>query len=210
MRAARFLRTLFRGNDEVLFGGFCIVFRRPSPAWRRAPSVAVAKIRNLRWRPLAPTPACTTAARLVGGGQRRHSGCMVGAAPGRRGEGRGGRRDVAPARPCAWAGCTRAEDYRAPKSRAALRDFQWFCLEHARTWNANQLVGGTDYTGSAARQREAVDPAFLVPVNDPGYKTPVGPPRRQGAFGRRRAGCRAVSRMCPNRNTQATAERFSL
>ena len=61
---------------------------------------------------------------------------MVGAAPGRRGEGRGGRRDVAPARPCAWAGCTRAEDYRAPKSRAALRDFQWFCLEHVRAWNA--------------------------------------------------------------------------
>lgn len=75
-------------------------------------------------------------ARVVGGGRRRHSGDMAGAARRRRGEGRGGRRDVAPARPCAWPGCARAGDYRAPKSRAALRDFQWFCLEHVRAWNA--------------------------------------------------------------------------
>lgn len=43
---------------------------------------------------------------------------------------------AAAARPCAWPGCARAGAYRAPKSRAALRDFHWFCLEHVRLYNA--------------------------------------------------------------------------
>ncbi len=45
--------------------------------------------------------------------------------------------EVILARVCAWPGCCRPGDYRAPKSRDALRDFLWFCLEHVRAYNAN-------------------------------------------------------------------------
>ncbi len=33
-------------------------------------------------------------------------------------------------------GCPRMGEYRAPKSRAALRDFWWFCLDHVRAYNS--------------------------------------------------------------------------
>ena len=40
---------------------------------------------------------------------------------------------------CAWPGCKEKGEYRAPKSRRNLRDYQWLCLEHVRqhnkTWN---------------------------------------------------------------------------
>ncbi len=42
----------------------------------------------------------------------------------------------APGRLCEAAGCTRPGEYRAPRSRLALRDFQWLCLEHVREHNA--------------------------------------------------------------------------
>lgn len=37
---------------------------------------------------------------------------------------------------CAAPGCSHAGEYRAPKSRARLREFHWFCLEHVRAYNA--------------------------------------------------------------------------
>jgi len=40
-----------------------------------------------------------------------------------------------PRRCCEWAGCDSAADYRAPKARDRLREFQWFCLEHIREFN---------------------------------------------------------------------------
>lgn len=36
---------------------------------------------------------------------------------------------------CAWPGCDAAGDYRAPRSRSRLREFQWLCLEHVREFN---------------------------------------------------------------------------
>ncbi|MEM9492132.1 MAG: J domain-containing protein [Myxococcota bacterium] len=36
---------------------------------------------------------------------------------------------------CDWPGCTRAGEYRAPKSRDNLRTFFHFCLEHVRDYN---------------------------------------------------------------------------
>jgi len=33
-------------------------------------------------------------------------------------------------------GCADMGEYRAPKSRASLRDYWWFCLEHVRAYNA--------------------------------------------------------------------------
>lgn len=44
--------------------------------------------------------------------------------------------DIVPIQGCAWPGCDCPGDYRAPKSRTALRDFHWFCLEHVRRYNA--------------------------------------------------------------------------
>jgi DnaJ domain len=42
----------------------------------------------------------------------------------------------APGHPCDAPGCVLAGDYRAPKSRDALRDYWWFCLDHVREYNA--------------------------------------------------------------------------
>ena len=39
--------------------------------------------------------------------------------------------------PCAVEGCGLSGDYRAPKSRHALNDYQYFCLEHIRLFNKN-------------------------------------------------------------------------
>ncbi|NBB82854.1 MAG: DnaJ domain-containing protein [Alphaproteobacteria bacterium] len=38
-------------------------------------------------------------------------------------------------RRCDHAGCTEAGEYRAPKSRHALTDYFWFCLDHVRDYN---------------------------------------------------------------------------
>jgi len=38
---------------------------------------------------------------------------------------------------CAWAGCAEAGDYKAPKSRHAPGQYQWFCLEHVKAFNQN-------------------------------------------------------------------------
>lgn len=39
-------------------------------------------------------------------------------------------------RSCDHPGCAASGDYRAPRSRAALQDFYWFCLDHVRAYNA--------------------------------------------------------------------------
>ncbi len=36
---------------------------------------------------------------------------------------------------CAWPGCDQEGEYRAPKARDRLREFQWLCLEHVREFN---------------------------------------------------------------------------
>lgn len=42
-----------------------------------------------------------------------------------------------PPRPCDHPGCSGSGDFRAPRSRAALDDFYWFCLDHVRAYNAS-------------------------------------------------------------------------
>lgn len=42
----------------------------------------------------------------------------------------------APGRTCDLPGCEALGEYRAPKSRRALREYFWFCLEHVREYNA--------------------------------------------------------------------------
>ena len=43
---------------------------------------------------------------------------------------------AAPGRLCDMPGCGTPGEYRAPKSRDALTDYWWFCLEHVRGYNA--------------------------------------------------------------------------
>ena len=44
---------------------------------------------------------------------------------------------AAPGHACDLPGCTAAGEYRAPKSRFALDQYYWFCLEHVRAYNAS-------------------------------------------------------------------------
>ena len=38
---------------------------------------------------------------------------------------------------CYWAGCTLDGNFRAPKSRDNVRDYQWFCADHIKEFNKN-------------------------------------------------------------------------
>lgn len=40
-------------------------------------------------------------------------------------------------RQCDWPKCGHSGEYRAPKDRARLREYYWFCLEHIRNYNKN-------------------------------------------------------------------------
>lgn len=42
---------------------------------------------------------------------------------------------AAPGRVCDVEGCAALGEYRAPKSRRALREYWWFCLAHVRAYN---------------------------------------------------------------------------
>jgi len=44
---------------------------------------------------------------------------------------------ASPGRACDSPGCEALGEYRAPKSRRALRDYWWFCLDHVREYNAH-------------------------------------------------------------------------
>jgi hypothetical protein len=43
---------------------------------------------------------------------------------------------AAPGLPCEHPGCDQPGEYRAPRSRSALTDYRWLCLEHVREFNA--------------------------------------------------------------------------
>jgi hypothetical protein len=47
----------------------------------------------------------------------------------------GASRPGAQARPCDHPGCAAGGEFRAPRSRADLRVFHWFCLDHIRSYN---------------------------------------------------------------------------
>jgi hypothetical protein len=38
---------------------------------------------------------------------------------------------------CQWAGCVNEGNFRAPRSRSNLHEYQWFCEEHITTFNKN-------------------------------------------------------------------------
>ena len=44
---------------------------------------------------------------------------------------------LTPVRMCDIAGCLHQGEYKAPKSRDALKDYYWFCLDHVSEYNQN-------------------------------------------------------------------------
>ena len=56
-----------------------------------------------------------------------------------------------PPRPCDHPGCGGSGEFRAPRSRATLDDFYWFCLDHVREYNASWNY----YAGMSSAEVEA-------------------------------------------------------
>lgn len=79
----------------------------------------------------------------------------------------------APGRPCDVPGCGAPGEYRAPRSRQALTDYWWFCLEHVRAYNASWDF----YKGMSPAQIEAQLRA------DTSWQRPTWPLGRLGAGG---------------------------
>lgn len=69
---------------------------------------------------------------------------------------------VSPAQPalrgCEWPGCGGGGTYRAPRSRDALTQYRWFCLDHVRLYNAawNYYAGMSDAEVEADRRADVV------------------------------------------------------
>lgn len=59
---------------------------------------------------------------------------------------------------CDWPGCDGAGEHRAPKSRAELRSYHWFCMDHVRQYNAswNYYAGMSDDEVEADVRRDTV------------------------------------------------------
>jgi hypothetical protein len=74
------------------------------------------------------------------------------------------------ARGCDHSGCAEAGDYRAPKSRDALNEYYWFCLDHVRAYNA----AWNFYHGMSADEIE------LLLRNDVTWERPTWPLGQRG------------------------------
>jgi len=77
---------------------------------------------------------------------------------------------AAPGRCCDIPGCPNRGEYRAPKSRDALREWFWFCLDHVRAYNASWDF----YKGMSPGQIEA------HMRDDTGWQRPTWPLGRLG------------------------------
>ncbi len=77
----------------------------------------------------------------------------------------------APGRHCDMPGCGAPGEYRAPKSRATLHEYWWFCLEHVRAYNATWDF----YKGMSPGEIEAQTRA------DTAWQRPTWPLGRLGA-----------------------------
>ncbi len=77
---------------------------------------------------------------------------------------------AAPAAKCDMPGCDHSAAYRAPKSRDALREYWWFCLDHVRQYNARWDF----YKGMSA---EAIEQELR---RDAGWQRPTWPLGRLG------------------------------
>ena len=84
-------------------------------------------------------------------------------------------------RRCAAAGCQREGNYPAPKSRSALRDYLWFCLEHVReynrSWNYYEGLQGAALEAEIRRATTWERPSWKFATGKPSensFEDPLG------------------------------------
>jgi hypothetical protein len=106
-------------------------------------------------------------------------------------------------RVCAWPGCDAEAGYRAPKSREALREFQWFCLEHVREFNRGwDYFAGMDQATIDAHRR--ADTTWHRPTWR--FATGTGFEQWDDVFGLFTDGARADQRRPPPNRPRGKAE----
>ena len=83
---------------------------------------------------------------------------------------------------CAVDGCVYAADYRAPRSREALRDYIWLCLDHVRAYNTawNYYAGMNEAEIEAHRR---ADITWRRPTWPLGAREANGRTRKRDPFG---------------------------
>lgn len=103
---------------------------------------------------------------------------------------RRGAADAAAGRACDWPGCPGEGLHRAPRSRADLRSYRWFCLAHVRAYNAgwNYYVGMSDAEVEADVRRDTVwhRPSWPLGAGTGGGNGRIAPDElldQLGAFG---------------------------
>ena len=89
--------------------------------------------------------------------------------------------DTHPPRRCAADGCQQEGSYPAPKSRSALRDYLWFCLEHVReynkSWNYYEGLQGAALEAEIRRATTWERPSWKFATGKPSensFEDPLG------------------------------------
>ena len=84
-------------------------------------------------------------------------------------------------RRCAAEGCLQEGNYPAPKSRSALRDYLWFCLEHVReynkSWNYYEGLQGAALEAEIRRATTWERPSWKFATGKPSensFEDPLG------------------------------------
>ena len=84
-------------------------------------------------------------------------------------------------RRCAADGCLQQGNYPAPKSRSALRDYLWFCLEHVReynkSWNYYEGLQGAALEAEIRRATTWERPSWKFATGKPSensFEDPLG------------------------------------
>ena len=84
-------------------------------------------------------------------------------------------------RRCAADGCQKEGSYPAPKSRSALRDYLWFCLEHVReynkSWNYYEGLQGAALEAEIRRATTWERPSWKFATGKPtenSFEDPLG------------------------------------
>ena len=84
-------------------------------------------------------------------------------------------------RRCAADGCLQEGNYPAPKSRSALRDYLWFCLEHVReynkSWNYYEGLQGAALEAEIRRATTWERPSWKFATGKPSensFEDPLG------------------------------------
>ena len=84
-------------------------------------------------------------------------------------------------RRCAADGCLQEGIYPAPRSRSALRDYLWFCLEHVReynkSWNYYEGLQGAALEAEIRRATTWERPSWKFATGKPsenGFEDPLG------------------------------------